>query len=103
MCVFEDVDQTVLKWVHVVRDKNIPLSGSLIKQQALKFPESLGHLNFQVSNGWLDKKRHGIVEKVISGESADVNEADCNDWRNKTLKKLLVEKVRMLMKQTAMI
>ena len=81
MCVFEEVDQAVLKWVHVVRNKNVPLSSSLVKQQALKFAQSLGHLNFQASNGWLEKFKKGTV----------------------LLKKLLVEKARMLMKQTAMV
>src|ERR1044072_1514935 len=90
-CLYEDVDAAVLKWVEMLREKNIPISGPLIKEKSLEYAKYLGHPEFQASTGWLDKfkKRHGIIQKVISGESADVSETDCNRWRETVLKNIL--------------
>lgn len=91
-CSYENVDTVVLKWVTMIRDKNLPLSGPMIQQKALDFAKDLGHSNFQASVGWLDKfkKRHGISYKTISGESADVSEEVCEKWK-KEASKLLKE------------
>ncbi|GFS54188.1 tigger transposable element-derived protein 4 [Nephila pilipes] len=69
-CVYEDVDVAVLKWIHTMRDKNVPISGPFIIERALQFAKALGYDQFLGSNGWLEKfkKRRGIVAKVQSGE-----------------------------------
>lgn len=91
LCMHEDLDKAVLKWIHVVRDKNIPLSGSMVKEKALFYAQSLGHSNFQASNGWLQKFkiRNSICEKVICGESADVSDEKCLEWTQSVLKNIL--------------
>lgn len=92
-CKYDDVDEAVLKWVTMLRDKNMPVSGPLIKEKAVEYAKVLGHEEFQASSGWLDKfkKRHCIKEKVISGESGSVSEADCNQWKTTTLRLILEE------------
>lgn len=46
-----DVDQCVLKWFKHAHDKQIPLSGSLVRVKAEEFGSSLGKNNFKVSTG----------------------------------------------------
>ncbi|GFT20760.1 tigger transposable element-derived protein 6 [Nephila pilipes] len=77
-CVYEDVDAAVLKWIHTMRDKNVPISGPFVIEKALQVAKALGYDQFLGSNGWLEKfkKRHGIVAKVQSGESKDVDDID---------------------------
>ncbi|GBO35484.1 Tigger transposable element-derived protein 4, partial [Araneus ventricosus] len=64
-CVCEDVDKAVLKWIHTMRDKNVPISGPFIIEKALQFAKALGYDEFRGSNGWLEKfkRRHGIMSK----------------------------------------
>lgn len=90
-CTYEDIDKATLEWFKIARDKNVPMSGPLVREKALYFAESLGHTDFIASVGWLDKfkKRHNIIQKVMCGESADVNEHDCEEWCNNILPELL--------------
>ncbi|KAF2893741.1 hypothetical protein ILUMI_12435 [Ignelater luminosus] len=69
-CTYNDVDEAVLDWIKMVRDRNVSISGPLIKEKALYFSKRLGHTDFVASSGWLDKfkKRHNIVHKVMCGE-----------------------------------
>lgn len=62
-CLYEDVDEAMLKWTIATRERNLPLSGPLMRAKAKEFAEALGHFEFEASVGWLDKfkKRHGIV------------------------------------------
>lgn len=90
-CCYDTVDEAVLKWIKSVRDQNLPISGPLIKEKALEYAKHFGNDQFQASSGWLEKfkKRHGIKEKVISGESRSVSEAVCDDWKSNDLKNIL--------------
>lgn len=90
-CKFETVDEAMLKWVKIAREKNLPVSGVIIREKAQEFAKKLGCEDFQASTGWLDKfkRRHGIVQKTVSGESAEVNEDDCETWRETVLKPIL--------------
>lgn len=72
--MFLKTDQAVLKYV--VSNKNVPLSGFLVKQLALKFAI---RWTSQVSSKQrlaLINSKKGIVGNDISGESAKVNEAN---------------------------
>jgi hypothetical protein len=86
-CVYEDLDQVMLKWVTTAREKNLPLTGTIIREYAQEFADALGHQDFLASVGWLDKfkKRHNIVGKTICGESAAVDMDICNDWQKNIL------------------
>ncbi|KAF0687681.1 tigger transposable element-derived protein 4-like [Aphis craccivora] len=68
------------EWIKRVRDCNLPISGPLIQEKA-------------ADSGWLKKFKlgNGIVEKIISGESAAVSEVDCEHYRTNILPCLLKE------------
>lgn len=88
---FPKLEDAMFEWVKQMRDKNVPLQGGLIREQAERFAKQMGLPSFQASTGWLDKfkSRHGIVQKVMSGESASVAEIDCDDYRQNVLPSLL--------------
>lgn len=79
-----DVDQCVLKWFKQARDKNIPLSGTLVRAKAEEFGASLGKNNFKASTGWLDgfKERNEVSFKAVCGESGAVDMDVANDWKD---------------------
>ncbi|XP_049315732.1 tigger transposable element-derived protein 4-like [Bactrocera dorsalis] len=87
-CQFEDIDEAVLKLIVVARGKNLPLSGTILKQKAKDFAEALGHHEFEASTGWF-KRRHGIVQKTLCGESADVNLQNREEWVMNVLPRLI--------------
>lgn len=88
---YDDIDEAIFKWMTVMREKKLPLSGTLIKEKALEFGAALGHRDFQASNGWLEKfkKRHCVIHKVISGESASASVSDCETWKQTVLRPIL--------------
>ncbi|GBM78059.1 hypothetical protein AVEN_154021-1 [Araneus ventricosus] len=85
------MEEAVLKWIHTMRDKNVPISGPFLIEKAPKFVKALGYDEFRGSNGWLEKfkRRHVIMEKVISGESKDVDDNDSENWIMETMSKIL--------------
>jgi len=91
VCVYEEVDKTILKWMTCTRNNNLPISGKLIKEKAIYFAQKLGCVDFHTSFGWLNKfkSRHNFVFKVICGKSADDSENDCDTWILNVLPKLI--------------
>ena len=81
-CQKSDVDQALLLWFKVQRDAGYPINGPILKIQAEKFAEQLGHENFTWSNGWLDrfKNRNNIVYAKISGEAFSANTDAATEW-----------------------
>ncbi|GBM19435.1 Tigger transposable element-derived protein 4 [Araneus ventricosus] len=75
----------MLKWIRRIRDRNYPISGTLMQEKAVEFSKTLGYPDFKASDGWLDKfkKRHSPTQKSICGESADVPEEVCDCWMQK--------------------
>ncbi|GBN46298.1 Tigger transposable element-derived protein 6 [Araneus ventricosus] len=75
-----------------MRDKNVHFSGPFIIEKALQFAKALGY-EFRGNNGWLEKfKRiHGIMAKVISGESKGIDDSmkGIENWITETLSKTL--------------
>ncbi|GFU70904.1 tigger transposable element-derived protein 4 [Trichonephila clavipes] len=53
--VHEDVDETVLQWIHTMRYKNVPISRPFVIEKALQFAKVLGYDRFLDSKGWLEK------------------------------------------------
>ncbi|GFW56262.1 tigger transposable element-derived protein 4 [Trichonephila clavipes] len=77
-CVHEDVDEAVLKWMHTMRVKNVPISRPFVIENALQFAKALRYDQFLGSNGWPEKfkKRCGFVAKALPGESKDIDDND---------------------------
>ncbi|GBM38358.1 Tigger transposable element-derived protein 6 [Araneus ventricosus] len=74
-----------------MRDKNVPISVPFILRKLFNLRRHWGYDEFRESNGWLEKfkRRHGIMAKVISGESKDVDDNDSENWITETLSKIL--------------
>ncbi|XP_057332063.1 tigger transposable element-derived protein 2-like [Microplitis mediator] len=71
------LDQKLMKWFSQQRTMGRPVSGTILKKQALLYNKRLnGSENFTASDGWLArfKKRYGLKNKHIHGEklSADL-------------------------------
>uniref|UniRef100_H3AVG9 HTH CENPB-type domain-containing protein n=1 Tax=Latimeria chalumnae TaxID=7897 RepID=H3AVG9_LATCH len=79
---YEEVNVLTWQWYQRARAPNLPISGPLIAEQALKFAASLGLSTFKASDGWLSnfKKKHKLTGAVASGESVDVDKDTCDDW-----------------------
>ncbi|ELU05436.1 hypothetical protein CAPTEDRAFT_46694, partial [Capitella teleta] len=79
-------------WFKAARTKNIPLSGPILCAKASKLAADLGHEKFEASNGWLSrfKDRHQIVFRVISGESANVNQESVDTWHSNLQAEILM-------------
>ncbi|CAM1308249.1 Uncharacterised protein g4794 [Pycnogonum litorale] len=58
----ETLEQVLLMWFNVARDKSFPVSGPILQHKADEMATKL-KIHFKCSNGWLErfKKRHGIV------------------------------------------
>ena len=80
---YSKVNRLTLEFFNPCRSKGIPVSGPLLKEQALKFARELGIESFKASDGWLTcfKTRNCIVYKAISGEAKDVNIIDVEEWK----------------------
>ncbi|XP_075229665.1 uncharacterized protein LOC142329169 isoform X23 [Lycorma delicatula] len=83
---YDDIDEAILKWMTVMREKKLPLSGTLIRKKALEFGAALEHKDFQASNGWLEKfkKRHCVIirsttENTEGNITGDLNKNEGDD------------------------
>uniref|UniRef100_A0A2S2P5I8 Tigger transposable element-derived protein 4 n=1 Tax=Schizaphis graminum TaxID=13262 RepID=A0A2S2P5I8_SCHGA len=74
MTPYLDIDNCLFKWFTQCRDKNIPISRTILLEKSNKYAQKLGHINFKASNGWLTnwKKRHDIVFRTVNGESSSM-------------------------------
>ncbi|GBM30317.1 Tigger transposable element-derived protein 4 [Araneus ventricosus] len=79
---FPEINKALIEWFKSARAKNIPISGSLMKQKAMEIVDALGTKDFYANNGWLDKFRvqNNVVFRALCGEVADVDEKLCEEW-----------------------
>lgn len=79
------IDKICLEWFIRARSQHIPISGPLVKAKAKEVAADLKCDKFSASDGWLQKwrRRHNISFKCISGESADVNQEDVEQFFQK--------------------
>lgn len=71
------VEEALFLWHEHLRGKGLPVTGPLLHEKALKFKlEIEGESGeFTASDGWIDrwKKRYGVRQVTISGESLSAN------------------------------
>ena len=55
-------EQNLVKWVHIMRENRISLSGPMVQEKAMEFSKAIKVTNFVPSNGWPDpfKKREAL-------------------------------------------
>lgn len=78
------LDVALYRWFIQQRSKGLPLSGTIIKEKALLFNQKLGGDDqFVASEGWLSnwKKRFGIRQLTITGESRSANEVSAEEFK----------------------
>ncbi|XP_071444924.1 tigger transposable element-derived protein 4-like [Hetaerina americana] len=78
-------------WLEQARGQNLPLSGDLINEKAMKLAELMHIPDLMASDGWLDnfKKRHGITFKTVQGEAGAVDSQSLLEWKQQVLRPLL--------------
>lgn len=74
------VESVMLKLLNDNGDKQVPVSGNCLKQQAENFCKKLGEKSLQATNGWFlrFKKRNCIVFKKTHGEASEADEKGKN-------------------------
>lgn len=65
-----EMEMQLYKWFIAQRERNMPVSGDMMKQKALSLTASMNLGNFRASDGWLQrfKERYGVRFLKISGE-----------------------------------
>ena len=58
---FDSLDKAIYKWFMNARERNVPVSGTLLKEKAVFFAKELQIENFKGSDGWLDCWNQGTV------------------------------------------
>ena len=88
-----EIDKALLIWLREAREKNLNISGPVLKAKALVFAEKLGFTDFKASTGWLErfKTRHGLVYRTIRGESKGVNQEVVEQFRSVVLPQIFAE------------
>uniref|UniRef100_A0A1X7V775 HTH CENPB-type domain-containing protein n=1 Tax=Amphimedon queenslandica TaxID=400682 RepID=A0A1X7V775_AMPQE len=83
---FEEINDAVFTWYSLARQRNVPISGPKLQEEAMKIAEKLScSSQFKASNGWLQsfKKHHKLKQLTVSGEAADVSEETVENWHER--------------------
>lgn len=90
----EDLESELICWFKNIRDKNIPLTGPIVKVKAEEIADSLGITNFKFWDGWVArfKTRHAITSQKNCGEANKVSEQTATEWLNNF--KIVLERYR---------
>ncbi|GBO34522.1 hypothetical protein AVEN_23818-1 [Araneus ventricosus] len=67
----------MLKWIRGIRDRNCPISVTLMQEKAVEFSKTLGYPDFKASAGWSDKF------KKTDGSDSDDEDAILADLKKK--------------------
>ena len=72
----EKMEKATFLWFTSMRAKNVCITQDIMAKKVKEFGDQLGVTDFAYSNGWVTrfKRRYGISSRVISGESAGVDE-----------------------------
>ena len=83
---FSDVNQALWDWYTLCRSSNIPVSGTMLQEEALIKAEKLGVEGFATSNGWLEsfKRTQNLCAMSVAGEEGDVNSMALKSWKERS-------------------
>ena len=86
-----NLEQSLVKWIHVVREKKVALTGPMVQEKAIEFATLSGEKDFTASNGWLYRfqKRENLTFQNVVGEGGDVNLSVVENWTETVLPSLL--------------
>lgn len=78
----ENVDQSLIQWFKIIRNKGIPVRGPMLQEKVNIFAVRFGILDFICSASWISrfKVRHNIVAGKIVGESSSVDQNSTTNW-----------------------
>ncbi|KAG5880840.1 hypothetical protein JTB14_027621 [Gonioctena quinquepunctata] len=78
----ENVDEALIQWFKITRNKGIPVSGPMLQEKANIFATRFDILDFNCSASWISrfKVRHNIVAGKIVGESSSVDQNLTTNW-----------------------
>ena len=52
---YDNIDTAVYKWFINARERNVPISGQIIREKALDYAKQFIIPDFKASEGWLDR------------------------------------------------
>ena len=82
--LYPQLDSKVWDFYLEARSKHVPVTGVMLKHEALIKAEELGLENFVASNGWLESfaSRYQLNMAKLHGESAEVDENVVGQWKS---------------------
>lgn len=78
----EEVEAALLKWFTHAREKDVRLSGPVLREKAEALASKLGKDDFEATEGWFRRwaKRENIVYKKPKGEVGDADAEGADVW-----------------------
>ena len=78
-----NLNELIWDWFAKARSWNFVVTGPILQEKARELVKEMDFTTFKASNGWLQsfKKRYGANSSMLSGEAADVRDADVEDWK----------------------
>ena len=88
---FEALDKAVYKWFINARERNVPVSGTLLKEKAMLFAKGLQTEDLKGFDGWLDrwKTRYDFTFKAVAGEGKSCTSQMTASWDETTQSTIL--------------
>ncbi|PFX29968.1 tigger transposable element-derived protein 6-like [Stylophora pistillata] len=85
---YSKVNEVVWQWYVICSNLNIPVSGTMLQEEALLVAEKLGISGFAASNGWLEsfKKHYNICSITKAGQNEDLYQATIESWNGQVRK-----------------
>ena len=76
------LEQALIKWICIVREQKIALSGPMVQEKALEFATLLSVKDFTASNSLLDhfKMRENLDFKNVVGKGGDIDVNVVQNW-----------------------
>lgn len=82
---YSEINNLLHEWFQQARAKNVPLTGTILQDKALKIAKELKFTDFKASNGWFEgwKSRFSIGYFKVCGESASVDENTVEEFQRR--------------------